>query len=233
MNEEQAKAKKRQIGELMREAAAAFGRGASRDLGPALPMIRAAVDIAQELDDKTPLSICESNLASMNAVCGHEAEALDHIERAIRIAVENDVPASMRNHAFTKFVEISIRLHCEPERALTYSRALIQSAVDDEQNYQRFLGALYNLAIVSFELCGQPEWALAILSWISDEASPHDHPTAQQARRFHRKFCRIFEEEERASALSHIEANREELLRLATLEYLPEFAPVPPSPSLD
>lgn len=222
--------KRQIIGRLMREAASIFSRTSSTDIFPALPKIHEAVLLAEQLDDKTPLLICQSNLAWMNAVCGRTRDAMQHIERAIEVAMENDLPASIRNFAFTKYVEISVLLGVEHERALTYARALVQSAVDEEENYQQFLASLFNLAIVCQDLLRSPDWAVAILSWIGDEARPADHPVAQQARKTYLKVTHRFPAETRHAWLSEVEGNRDYLLSQATGGFLPEFAPPAPGP---
>jgi hypothetical protein len=68
----------------------------------------------------------------------------------------------------------------------------VQSAAEEEESYQQFLAALHNLAVVCYDLLQLPDWALAILSWISDEAVPDDHAIAKQSRRLARKISRQY-----------------------------------------
>lgn len=220
--------KRREISQLIREAANIFSRRPGPELDPALPKMLEAVELARTLDDKTPLLICQANLAYMNAVCGRADEAMAHIDRAIQVALDDaDVSTAMRNFVFTRFVEISIMLGREQQRALTTARALVQSAVDEEGNYQQFLAAVYNLAVVSHDLVKRPEWAMALLSWMADSAVPSTHPYAQQARRSYRKTAQRVPEEDRDAWLSEVEANRDALVDQASAGYLPQFAPMP------
>ncbi len=223
--------KRRIISQLMREAASIFSETSSTDIAPALPKMYEAVLLAEQLDDKTPLLICQANLAWMNAVCGKPAESIEHIERAIEVAMENEMAVPIRNFAFIKFVEIAVLLGREHERALTYARALVQSAVDEEANYQQFLAALFNLAVVCQDLIRSPDWSVAILSWIIDESMPSDHHIAQQARTLYRKIIQRFPPETRHTWLSELEANRDYLLEQSTDGFLPQFAPNPPESS--
>ncbi len=217
--------KRRIISRLMREAASIFSESSSTDLAPALPKMRAAVLLAEQLDDKSPLLICQANLAWMNAVCGRAHDAMSHIERAIDAAVEHDLPIAVRNFAFTKFVEICVLMQRDPERTLTYSRALVQSALDEEGSYEQFLAGLFNLAVVCQELLRTPDWSVAILSWISDEGRPADHPVVDQARKAYARIANNQPPEKRHTWLSEVEANRDFLLSSATDGYLPKYSP--------
>lgn len=224
MNDDQSK--RREISQLIREAANIFSRRPGPELDPALPKMLEAVELARTLDDKTPLLICQANLAYMNAVCGRADEALGHIDNAMAVALEDaDVGVPLRNFVFTRFVEIAIMLGRDHQRALTTARALVQSAVDEEGNYQQFLAAVYNLAVVCHDLLKKPEWTMALLSWMADNAVPTSHPYAQQARRSYRKTAQRVPEEERDAWLSGVEANRDGLVEQATAGYLPQFAP--------
>jgi len=227
--------KRREISQLMREAASIFSRQQGPELDPALPKMREAVILAETLEDKTPLLICQANLAYMNAVCGRVADALDTIEQAVVVASEadGDVATPIRNFAYTKFVEISVLLGQNHDRALTTARALVQSAAEEEESYQQFLAALHNLAVVCYDLLQLPDWALAILSWISDEAVPDDHAIAKQSRRLARKISRQYPEPARTQWLSEIESNRDFFLLQATAGYLPDYAPQPPVPNAE
>lgn len=227
--------KRREISQLMREAASIFNRQQGPDVDPALPKMREAVVLAETLADKTPLLICQANLAYMNAVCGRADDAIRTIEQAVVVAAEVDgeVALPIRNFTYTKFVEISVLLGRNHQRALTTAQALLQSAVEEEESYQQFLAALHNLAVVCNDLLNLPDWALSILSWISDEASPSDHPIAKQARRLSRKIARQYPEPARTQWLSEIESNRDFFLQQATGGYLPEFAPPAPQDSSD
>lgn len=223
--------KRRRISELIREADKLFRqRNHPPDITPALPKMHAALVLAEELDDKTPLMICEASLASMNAVCRRTSDAMNHIDRAIEIAMDNDLSVPLRNFTFTKFIEIAVMVRREQSRALTYSRALVQSTADEEPSYPQFLAAVFNLAVVCFELARKPAWAIALLSWLSDEAHPSEHPVAVQSRRLYTRVARSFLDEERHGWLAEVEANRDEYLREATGGFLPEYAP---EPSLD
>lgn len=218
--------KRREISQLIRQAANIFSRRPGPEIDPALPKMLEAVELARSLEDKTPLLICQANLAYMTAVCGRADEALAHIDNAILVALDDaDVGAPLRNFVFTRFVEIAIMLGREHQRALTTARALVQSAIDEEGNYQQFLAATYNLAVVCHDLLKKPEWTMALLSWMGDNAVPASHPYAQQARRSYRKTAQRIPEEERDAWLSDIEANRDGLVEQATAGYLPRFAP--------
>jgi len=217
--------KRRIISRLMREAASIFNEGSTTDLAPALPKMRAAVLLAEQLDDKTPLLICQANLAWMNAVCGRAHEASLHIERAIDVAMENDLPVAIRNFAFTKFVEICILLQRDQERTLMYARALVQSAIDEEGSREQFLAAVFNLAVVCQELVRAPDWAVAVLSWLSDEGGTQDHPVLEQARRTCERIVNGMPPAVRLAWVSEVEANRDYLLEKATDGFLPRFAP--------
>ncbi len=222
--------KRREISQLMREAASIFSRQQGPEMDPALPKMREAVILAETLVDKTPLLICQANLAYMNAVCGRADDALLTIEQAVHVAMDadEDLAVPIRNFTYTKYVEISVLLGQNHDRALTTARALLQSAAEEEESYQQFLAALHNLAVVAHDLLHLPDWSLAILSWISDEAVPNDHAIARQARRLSRKIARQYPEPARTQWLSEIESNRDFFLQQATGGYLPDFAPLPP-----
>lgn len=222
--------RRREISQLMREAASIFSRQQGPEVDPALPKMREAVLLAETLSDKTPLLICQANLAYMNAVCGRAEDASEAIEQAMIVADEvvGVVALPIRNFAYTKFVEISVLLGRNHDRALMTARALLQSAVEEEESYQQFLAAAHNLAVVCNALLNLPDWALAILSWISDEAVPADHAIARQARRLSRKIARQLPEPARTQWLCEVESNRDFFLQQATGGYLPEYAPVPP-----
>ena len=224
--------KRRIISKLMREAATIFSRGQGHDMSPALPKMRAAVRLATELEDKTPLVICESNYASMAAVLGDQQEASEHIEHAIRVSMTGEMPTTIRNFVITKFVEIAILLHEDRERALTYARALLQSAVEEEQNYQQYLAAAFNLAVVCHELFRNDQWAVALFSFIDNDDVPHDHPIPKQARLLSDKIAIEQEGEDPDVWLSEVEANRDFLLEEATGGFLPKYAPGPPDDSV-
>ncbi len=217
--------KRRIISRLMREAASIFSESSSSDLAPALPKMRAAVLLAEQLGDKAPLLICQANLAWMSAVCGRAHDAMTHIERAIDAAIEHDLPIAVRNFAFTKFVEICILLQRDPDRALTYSRALVQSALDEEGSYEQFLASLFNLSIVCQELLRTQDEAVAVLSWICDEGRPSDHPIVEQAKKAYGRIVNNHPPETRHTWLSELEANRDELLSSATDGFLPKYGP--------
>lgn len=217
--------KRQAISRLMREAALIFSQSSDPDITPVLPKMYAAVHLADQLEDKTPLVICEANLASMNAVCGHAETALQHIEHALIVVQDQELPAPIRNFACTKFVEIAILLGCEHERALEFARKLLRSAADEDGNHTQFYAAVFNLAVVSNDLFGRTEWALSLLSWIADEANPADHPIAQQASRYYQKVSRRFPEISRVTEQAEVEANRDYYLREASNGLLPEHSP--------
>lgn len=219
--------KRRAISRLMREAATVFSNLPAPEMAPALPKLEAAVELALELEDKTPLIICLTNLASMNAMCGNREEALRHIEDALTEVSRRDLGVSVRDFACTKFVEIAILLKVQEERAQAYARALVQSAADEEGNYHQFLASLFNLAVLSKDLLDRTDWAVAILSWIVDEARPGDHPIAQQARKQYTRIAATFPARVRYAALSEIECNRDLHLEEATAGFLPDSAPPP------
>ncbi|MDK2970772.1 MAG: hypothetical protein PWP23_527 [Candidatus Sumerlaeota bacterium] len=214
-------AKRQAISRLMREAASIFSQSNTPDIAPALPKMYAAVDLAGELHDKAPLVICEAHLASMNALCGQADDAIAHIERALNVVADNDVPVWIRNFATTKFVEIAILLHREGNRAQRYAVGLLQSAADEEGNAQQYLASVFNLAVLTNELLGRRDLAMALLSWIADEAEPDPGIIALQARRYYQKIASEYSEEERLTAVCEIEANRDYLLSEATNGFLP------------
>lgn len=220
---EQELEKRQAISRLMREAANIFTRTETPDIRPALPKMEAAVHLASQLNDKTPLVICEANLASMNAVCGMGGVAMEHIQRAMEIVREHDLLVSIRNFAFTKFVEISILTGMERERALTISRGLIECAINEEGNFQQYLATLFNLAIVSSELLGEREWALALLSWIVELTCGDEIPITAQASHYYEKVAERLPGEERATILSEVEANRDAYIEQAAGGYFPAF----------
>lgn len=156
--------KRRAISRLMREAASVFSRSNVPDIAPALPMMHAAVDLASGLDDKTPLVICEVHLASMNALCGQSDPAKEHIERALETVARHEVPTWIRNFAATKFVEIAILLQQEAERARRMAVGLLQCALDEEAASEQHLACAFNLAVLTHELLGHRDQALALLS---------------------------------------------------------------------
>ncbi|MEQ8821176.1 MAG: hypothetical protein RLY93_13115 [Sumerlaeia bacterium] len=224
------KLKRQRISALMREAATLFSGKNPPDLDPALPKMHRAVRLAEELDDKRPLLICRANLAQMNAVCGRAGDALNQIDRAINIATDDPhLPVAVRNFAFMKFLDIALLLRAENKRALIYARALMQSAVEEEEDYNRFLLSVYELARVCHDLSKSPDWALALVSWLLDTA-PHSHPVWQQARRYSEKIVRGFPRDLSHAWQSEIEANRDILISEASGEFLPFFAMDAPRP---
>jgi len=219
--------KRKIIGRLMREAVSILTEGNATDLAPALPKMRAAAMLAEQLDDKAPLLVCQANLAWMNAVCGRPYEASSHIERAIDVAMEGDVATPVRNFAFMKFVEICVLLQRDHERAATYARALVQSAVDDEGSYHQFLATTLNLGVVCNDLLRSSDQAAAVFSWIADESRPGDHPIAEQARKAYDRIVSRIAPDERAAWISGVEANRDALVEQASQGFLPRYALVP------
>jgi len=230
MNAEE-RSKRRMISQLMKEAASIFTRSEGVDIAPAIPKMRAAVSLANELQDKTPLVICESNYASMAAVVGNSQEASEHIEHAIDVAIKSNLPTTIRNFVITKFVEISVLLKDDSERALTYARALIQSAIDEEDNYQQYLAAVFNLAVVAHELLDRDDWAVAILSWLASEDTPPELPIVKQSEEMIDKIA-YTRGADPFTWVSEIEANRDFLLNEATDGFLPKYAPEPPDDSI-
>lgn len=216
--------KRRIISRLMREAVSILTEGNATDLAPALPKMRAAAMLAEQLDDKAPLLVCQANLAWMSAVCGRPYEASSHIERAIDVAMEGTVSTPVRNFAFMKFVEICVLLQRDHDRAATYARALLQSAVDEEGNYHQFLATTLNLGVVCNDLLRASDQAAAVFSWIADETRPVDHPIAEQARKAYDSIVSRIPVDERAAWISGVEANRDVLVEQASHGFLPRYA---------
>lgn len=217
------------ISRLMREAVSILTEGNATDLAPALPKMRAAVMLAEQLNDKAPLLICQANLAWMSAICARPYEAANHIERAIDVAMDGDVATPVRNFAFMKFVEICVLLQRDHERATTYARALLQSAVDEEGNYHQFLATTLNLGVVCNDLLRASDQAAAVFSWLADEARPAEHPIAEQARKAYERIVARVPADVRASWVSDVEANRDALVEMATDGFLPRYALAPGS----
>ncbi|MBX3730513.1 MAG: hypothetical protein KF858_15150 [Candidatus Sumerlaeia bacterium] len=216
---------RRAISRLMREAAALFAESPTPDIVPALPKMRAAVHLAEGLHDKTPLVICESHLASMNAVCGMADQAMEHIERALAVVREHDLAVPIRNFAYTKFVEIAILVRRDQTRAQAFALGLLECAVDEEGSYPQYLATLFNLAVLSHDLLDRREWALALLSWLEDElVGDPENLIGLQGRRYAEKVLEAMPEAERLECQTNIEVNRDAYLEEATSGFLPRAA---------